>query len=305
MDFFIPIISVIGFGETGSLIASFINESKGNVDINIMDPSQDIEGKFLDLKHASIPQNNKVHHNNIDLLRKSQLIFHTAGVRGQVGENRNNKALDSLNIINDVFQNTSFKESALVLNISNPVEATAQWIHEATNRQLNVISTGTLLDTYRLKCILSDEFEIPYSLIETVVAGEHGSNMFPIWSQTKIRGKKISTLVSEEKLDEITDILKSTAKKIRETEQATKYGVAQTALVLANQYFSQEEAILPFTFNANNFLGEDLFINWPCRISRQHIIPSKIKLNEKETDSWKTAIKSIKKTTALKTSNNT
>lgn len=305
MDFFIPTVSIIGLGEVGSLIASLVNMDKENIDINIMDPSGSIEGRLLDLKHASIPKSNKIHLNDTNLLGKSQVIFHTAGVRGKIGENRNNKALDNLNIIKDVYKGVTFKDSALIVNISNPVEATAQWIHEATAKKLKIIGTGTLLDTYRLKAILSTHFDVPYSLVETMVIGEHGSKMIPIWTQTKIRGKKITTLVNDEQLDKFTEELKAAASKIRSTESATKYGVAQTAIELANQYFSKEEAILPFAFDASTFLGDNIFINWPCRISRQQIIPCKFKLNDVESLLWNSAIDAIGKTTSLKATQQT
>ena len=305
MDFLIPTISIIGFGETGSLIASLINQSRRNLSINIMDPSDNIEGRLLDMKHAGVPQNNKIQLNNTELLSKSQLIFYTAGVRGEPGENRMKRAFDNLNIIEDVFDGTELLESALIISISNPVEATAQWIHETTNEKIKIISTGTLLDTFRLQNILSTHFDEPLSAVETMVAGEHGTKMFPIWSQTKIRDKHISSLASEEQLEKFTLELKASATKIRGTEKATKYGVAQAAIFLAKHYFSQEEVILPCAFNAKNFIGKDIFVNWPCRLLKQHITPARIKLNSKEKILWDLALESIEKTTYLKPSKET
>ncbi len=299
MDFLISTISIIGLGETGSLIASLINQRRKDLSINIMDPSDNNEGKLLDLKHAAVPQNNKIELNNIDLLSKSQIIFYTAGLRGEPGENRNKRAFDNLSIIEDVFEDTVLMESALIISISNPVEAIAQWIHETTNEKIKILSTGTLLDTFRLKNILSNYFHAPLSSIETMVIGEHGSKMFPVWSQTKIRGKNIYSLTSEEQLEEFTQELKACATQIRKTEKATKYGVAQAAILLADHFFSQDEVILTCTFHAKNFINKDIFVNWPCHIRKQDVTPARIKLNPKEKNLWKSAVESIEETTYL------
>lgn len=302
MDYFIPVISIIGFGETGAVIGSLVNHGKHNIKINIMDPDEAVEGRILDLEHAAIPKNNEIHWNNNSLLTKSQLIFYTAGVRGNAGQSRNEKAKENLKIIKSVFENQELKSSSLIVSISNPVEAIAQWIHEIVKEKCTVLSTGTLLDTYRLRTILSKHFNMSTSFIETQVIGEHGSAMFPLWSQTKIKNKNIKQLVGDEQLSTFTETLKNTATEIRKTQLATKYGVAQTAITLANQYFARQSILMPIAFSSKKLIKNDIFVNWPCFVGKQHTIPNTLRLSNEEQELWEKALSSIQKTTALNTS---
>lgn len=303
MDFFIPVITIIGFGETGAIIGSLVNHGKHNIKINIMDPDEAVEGRILDLEHAAISKNNEIHWNNKSLLKKSQLIFYTAGVRGEAGQSRSEKAEENLKIIKNVFENQELKSSALIVSISNPVEAIAQWIHETIKCKCTVLSTGTLLDTYRLRAILSKHFNMSTSFIETLVIGEHGSTMFPLWSQTKIKNKNISKLVDDDQLAIFTETLKNTASEIRKTQPATKYGVAQTAITLANQYFARQSVLMPIAFSSKEFVKDDIFVNWPCFVGKQHVLPNTMRLTTGEQELWEKAVNSIHKTTTINTVN--
>jgi L-lactate dehydrogenase len=298
MDFFIPIISIIGFGETGSIIGSLVNCANSNIKINIIDPNEQLEGRIIDLRDAAAANNNKIIWNNTELLEKSQLIFFTAGVRNQPGESRSKKNRDNQSIIKTVFKGLVLKESSLIVSISNPVEATAQLIHQTIKGKCTVLSTGTLLDTFRLKTILSQHFKASKASIETIVIGEHGSEMFPLWSQTKIKEKSILSLVDTDQLTDFTNQLKGVASKIRETQPATKFGVAQAAIKLADQYFSNQTKLIPIAFSAKELESENIFVNWPCYLGKQHIIPLILKLTPEEKKQWASALQSIRKTTS-------
>mgnify|MGYP001269469399 CR=1 FL=1 len=297
MDFFIPTITIIGFGETGSLIGSLVNHGKQNIKINILDPDPDVEGKILDLKHAAIPKNNEISLNDRNLFSKSQLIFYTAGVRGKAGSSRNQNAAENKAIIRQVFKGQKIKKSALIVTISNPVESIAMWIHKEINGGCTILSTGTLLDTYRLKTILSERFKMSQSFIDTLVIGEHGSEMIPLWSQTTIKNENISKLIDKDELQIIERELKNTATKIRQTQDATKYGVAETALVVANQFFSSQSVLMPITYFDPELTKDDIFISWPVFIGKQHLVPTNLKLSAQEKEAWNRAVESIHNTT--------
>lgn len=303
MDFFIPTITIIGLGETGSIIASLVNHGKQNIKINIIDPDENAEGRILDLKHAAIANQNEIYWNNKKLVSESKLVFYTAGVRGKAGASRAENAARNKSIIENVFNAYTFKPSSLIVTISNPVEASALWIHRIVGSRCKVLSTGTLLDTYRLQTILSEHFETSASNIETIVVGEHGTTMFPIWSQTKINGQPIEEIASESELEVFWQTLLDSATIIRKTQAATKYGVAQTAITLANQFYAKQAMLIPLAFHAKSFIGDDLFVNWPCFVGKQHVVPTNIKLDKKEQERWQKALVSIRETTLQTTQN--
>ncbi len=293
MDFFIKTATVIGFGETGASISSLLNAETKGITINIMDPSSEVEGGIIDLSHAAIPNGNTILWNKREHFNNSDLIFYTAGVRGEKGQNRRQKAHDNKAIIEQVFEGISLSKNALIVSISNPVEAICHWIHQKLGRSLTVLGTGTLLDTYRLKTIIASHFKRPTSAISTTVIGEHGTHMIPLWSKTSLDGKPLNEICSVDELQSMNEELLNAANRIRATQKATKYGVAQTAITLANYYFSTEERQAPF---AHYSPEKDIYLNWVYKIGNRTIKPVNIEMTQVEQQRWSKALSALKST---------
>ena len=54
--------------------------------------------------------------------------------------------------------------------------------------QQQVIGLGTVLDTTRLRSLLADRLQVPPTQVSTLILGEHGDSMVPIWSAAQIAG---------------------------------------------------------------------------------------------------------------------
>ncbi|MGM0477679.1 MAG: lactate/malate family dehydrogenase [Bacteroidota bacterium] len=293
MDSFINTATVIGFGETGATIANLLNTQSSGIVINIMDPSSDVEGGILDLCHAAVPNENTVHWNEKKHFENSELLFYTAGVRGEKGQNRRQKAEANKSIVNQVFDGISLSKNALIISISNPVEAICHWIHQTTGKNTTVIGTGTLLDTYRLKSIIAEQLGCKTSAIQTTVIGEHGTHMIPLWSMTTVDDKPIREICSLSTLQAMTEALLNAANRIRSTQKATKYGVAQSALTLANDYFSPEKRTAAFAYLSSD---EEYYTNRVFAIGNRKIKAIDIAISATEEQQCQEATTALKST---------
>jgi L-lactate dehydrogenase len=296
-------ITVIGCGETGATISALLLSRFEKITLNILDPDEGISGKILDLEHAATCNGSKILWNDFESASDSDCLFFTAGMRGEKGEDRSKKAKENKELIASIFSQFEPKTNALIITISNPTEVMACWIFDYLKGRNIVVGTGTGLDTYRLQNIIAKHFERSIHDINTLVLGEHGSNMTPVWSQTTISGDYISEKVSDEKLNDFTVELKNSATQIRKTEVATKFGVSQCAVAILNSYISPNKAKLVVSFPAtkvDQIESDDIFISWPCMIGNASISAvQNIKMDKSEMAQLKEGIEAIKGTTNL------
>src|SRR5690606_23483034 len=81
------------------------------------------------------------------------------------------------------------KSDAIVFVVSNPVDVlTYLAVKELPLPESQVIGLGTVLDTTRLRSMLADRLNVPPTQVGTLILGEHGDSMVPIWSAAQIGG---------------------------------------------------------------------------------------------------------------------
>lgn len=181
----------------------------------------------------------------------------------------------------------------MIIVITNPVEPVSFWIKEAIGDRINFIGTGTALDTFRLKFLLQQRFNCHFSEIETAVIGEHGQHMIPLFTSTCINGKPIMKLTSGTELKMIETELKQSAFQIRETEKATKFGVAETTVFILKALFKEEGTRIPVSMPYVDSAGRKLFLSLPVIINKVAISPVPFTMNDHEQDDLQKAILSI------------
>jgi malate/lactate dehydrogenase len=280
-------IAIIGFGEVGSTLGAILNSNYQNITFNLFDFEEEISGRILDFNHACAVNNNRSIINDKKAIEEADFIIYTAGYSNKVGESRYSVAQKNKTLIAEIFDDLKVKKEAIVIVITNPVEPATLWVHESLKGSCTVVGTGTSLDTFRMKFILSRHFNCSVDEVETMVIGEHGEHMLPLFSLTKIKGVNISELLQEAELISITEELKLSASTIRKTEKATKFGVAETCSFIIKG-FAENKLDLPLSVpiqhqNASFLPKKDkIVLSWPVKWEDNILIPQIIDLNEEE-----------------------
>jgi malate/lactate dehydrogenase len=123
--------------------------------------------------------------------------------------------------------------------------------------------------------------------------------MVPLFSQSKIEDKYLIDVTNDDELKAIEEKLVKSAFEIRETEQATKYGIAQTCLELIQAFLSEKPICLPVSIGITEELRREfecklpLFISLDCVISQEGIKISSLKCSSTERLSLKLAANAI------------
>ena len=270
-------ISIIGFGEVGSTVASVLNARLRGVFFNIIDPSEHISGRILDFSHACSVRNNEISINDQELLSQADFVIYAAGSCNPKGTSRYTVAQENKNLVCELFNSLVLKPNCLIVAITNPVDLVSRWIFECLNRSNLVIGTGTSLETYRLNYLVSQFENCSVSDVNTMVLGEHGAMMVPVESHSYVSGKPIHQLYHQKELSGFYQEVIHAADQIRETEKASKFGVASCVEKIILSFVGEQEHIFPVSVLINSYYKkltgceDDIFISLPCVFKNNEI----------------------------------
>lgn len=125
----------------------------------------------------------------------SDLVIITLGKARKAGQSRIELVQSNVDIIRQVMpQTVKYAPDAIYIVVSNPVDILTYAIQKITDLpKERVIGTGTLLDSSRLRSIISEKAKINPGNVHGYVLGEHGDSSFVPWS-LKIKGQPIMPL---------------------------------------------------------------------------------------------------------------
>ena len=306
--------AIIGAGGVGATTAFTLVQSGLFNEIVIIDVNKNkAEGEVLDIAHG-IQFTNPVNIYSGDYkdLHDAYLVIVTAGANQMPGETR----IDLINKNASIFKKiipsiTEYNKDCILLIVSNPVDILTMLALELSGfPKERVLGSGTVLDTSRLRYLLSKKLEVDSKNIHAFIIGEHGDSELAVWSNADIAGIHIEDYCKnifdscDINLEEILDEVRNSAYHIIEKKGATFYGVAMAVKRIAQAIIRDEYSILPVSHFLNGEYGiKDVCLGIPsliCREGVKKIIP--ITLNEREksylnesANKLKSAYASIKK----------
>lgn len=188
-------VSIIGGGGlVGSCAASALQFGGIVREIALVDVNLELaEGQALDLLHgASLISDQVIHAGGTEQVTDSDVVCITAGLRRKPDESRldliNRNVALFRNILADV-RSHGLKPDARVFVVSNPVDVlTYLAVKELDLPPAQVMGLGTVLDTTRLRSMLAQRLNMPPTQVTTLILGEHGDSMVPVWSAAQVAG---------------------------------------------------------------------------------------------------------------------
>ena len=291
-------IAIIGAGKVGASCAYALILKNVAAEILLVDVNKDVcEGEVLDLSDAvPFSETSQVTQGSLQSSGQADIIVITAGAAQKPGQTRldlvdtNKKILDSI-----IGGMKPINKDAIILLVANPVDILtmiAQELSGLTGKQ--VIGSGTLLDTQRLRGLVSKELKIAQQSVHAYVLGEHGNSQFVAWSHANIVGTPLSEYVSQEQMDVFAHKAMRGAYEIIEKKGATYYGVAACVAEICECILFDQKRILPVSSYHDN-LGVALSL--PTVIGRggvENVFD--IQLSREEQEKLEGSIKALKDT---------
>ncbi|MBS7639779.1 MAG: malate dehydrogenase [Candidatus Bathyarchaeia archaeon] len=225
--------SVIGTGNLGSCIAYELANRGIFEEIVLVDIIRGLaEGNALDIGQAIALRNNtEVYAGDYSDVEGSYIIVVTAG-KPRTPEMKTRLELLEVNkrIISDVAQNLRrIGGDAIIVTLTNPVDIMnyLMWKYTGFPRE-RIIGSAGMLDSARLRYILSRKFGVPVLDVEAYVIGEHGDAQVPVFSKVRVRGE--ARILGEAEKFEIMDEIRRSALEIISKKGATIYAPANNTV---------------------------------------------------------------------------
>jgi L-lactate dehydrogenase len=232
-----PRIVIIGAGLVGGSAALFTAIAVPSAEIVIIDLERmRAEGQMLDLEHAAaFWGHGRFHAGDYEAARDADIIVITAGAGIKPGQTRLDVAQTNARIVGGIVDRTApIAPGAIYVIASNPCDVLAYVVHHRLGCvRERVISTGTSLDTARLRSLLSERLGVVAHAIGAYVLGEHGESALIHWSGATVSGMplelflaRVGKELSPESRSQMLRSVHEAAKLIKEGKGATHYGIA-------------------------------------------------------------------------------
>lgn len=137
----------------------------------------------------------------------------------------------------------------VVVSITNPCDLVALYFRLHT--KLNVVGTGTALDSARFRVRIAAQLGIAPSAVEAFCVGEHGNSQVPVWSQARVGGCLIGELSGEPDHLDKQAIGKDTIDAgwaVVTGKGSTEFGIGAAAAELIRAILTDSRQVLPCSY---------------------------------------------------------
>lgn len=291
-------VVIIGCGNVGMSYAYALLNQKTRVnELALIDLDEKrIEGEVMDLNHCLpfAPTPMTIKKGSYEDCNDATIVMIAAGANQNPGETR----MDLINKNSKIFKEIVTKVmengfNGIFLIATNPLDVMTYvtWKYSGLPHH-KIIGSGTILDTARLRYMISEKLNISTRNIHAYVIGEHGDSEFVPWSSAQVGTQDIKDFISEEELNQISEKVRNAAYEIINRKGATYYGIGMCLVRITNAILSDENSIITVSsYDKTNdiFVGGATIINKNGCKERMYI-----KLNEEETKKLEKSISIIK-----------
>ena len=299
---------LVGTGFVGMSMAYTFISTGGLDELVLIDlDTEKAIGEVMDLQHA-LPYSHQakmvIKAGGYEECGDASIVVITAGAPQKPGETRLDLTAKNTRIIRNITEQVMESGfNGIFIIASNPVDLMTLVVSKVSGLPHNrVIGSGTILDTARLRHLMSEYLGVSSKNIHAYIMGEHGDSSFVPWVHAYVGCKNLLELLDDTKrnlsdLHEIYYQVQQSAYEIINRKRATYYGIglALNRLVLA--ILDNENCILTVSAYQNGEYGhKGFYTGVPAVINRQGIQSIvKLKLTESDQDKFDNSCETLKK----------
>lgn len=269
---------VVGDGFVGSTTAYTIMLGGLFSEIVIIDINEDkAEGDALDIAHGvSLVKPVKVYAGDYTDCKDADIVVITAGVGQSPGETRLDLLKRNVSVMKSITENIMqhAPKDIILLMVTNPVDILTYVVHKISGLPKNqVLGSGTVLDTSRLKYLISKKTGIDARNCHTYIIGEHGDSEVAAWSITNIGGMSMHEFCrytgkcNINDLAEMYEDVKNAAYEIINKKGATYYAIAVAVARIVECIAGDENSILTVSSVFSGEYGiENVALSVPTKV---------------------------------------
>ena len=275
-------IVLVGTGFVGMSMAYSMLNRGGIQELILIDIDKDKTiGEEMDLSHGLpfAPQKMTIKAGDYNDCKDAQIVVITAGVAQKPGQTRLELAEVNAKIVKQITQSIMASGfNGIIIVASNPVDLMTYVVSKVSGLPRNqVIGSGTVLDTARLRYLIGDYLKISSKNVHAYIMGEHGDSSFVPWEHCYVGCKKIIDVMKDnhhpmDKLSKIHEGVVNAAYEIIEKKKATYYGIGMALNRIVRAVLDDENSILTVsTYLDNKYGQDDIYIGVPAIINKNGV----------------------------------
>ena len=248
-------ITIIGAGSVGSTIAYTLAHDEIASEIVLINKEK-VEGEVMDIEQGTCFRSpvSLVAGDYADA-KDSDIVIITSGIARKPGQTRIELTQTNVNILKSITpQIVKEAPDAKYIIVSNPVDIMTYVFTKISGLPENqIMGSGTILDTARLRYGLSEHFKVAQGNIHAYVFGEHGDTSFIPWTgayisglstdeyyeEMKAHGKDVKPLDKEAMLEYV----QKSGGKVIAKKGATFYAVSATVCQLVGLILAASDSL--------------------------------------------------------------
>lgn len=235
-------VTIIGAGSVGATTAFALlarNEASEVVLIDIN--TEKALGEALDIKQATpFIDNCDIYAGSYRDAVDSDVVVITSGVGRKPGQTRLELVQTNMGIIQKISTEiVKYAPNAIYILVANPVDILTYAFLKYTGLPKNqVLGTGTVLDTIRLRTRLAEIYNVNKQQVHANILGEHGDTSFVAWSTATIAGIPVDeynasiatpyNIPTEYKREDVENYVRKSGGKIISRKGCTVYGIGMS-----------------------------------------------------------------------------
>lgn len=301
-------VAIVGTGLVGSstafsLVTQGVCDEVLMIDIN----NERAVGEAMDLNHSIeyLNRNTKVRAASYDECGDVDVIVITAGAPPKPGQTR----LDTLDlsakivetIVNPIMK-SGFKGYFII--VSNPADIIAYHVYKLSGLpKSHVLSTGTSVDTARLKNFIGELLDVDPRCVQGYSMGEHGDSQMVPWSHVTVGGKSFIKVLEDNKdrfanvdLDKLVQDTAQAGWEVYKRKGTTYYAIASATVGIIKAILYNENKIIPVSTLLEGEYGvSDIFAGVPVILNSEGVKEIvEIHMSDEEKNKFQNSINIIK-----------
>lgn len=250
-------ITIIGAGSVGATIAYALSFTDIASEIVLIDINKEkVEGEVMDINQGtSFRTPISFVAGEYEDAKGSNIVIITSGVARKPGQTRIELTQTNVEILKSITPHiVKVCPDALYILVSNPVDIMTYVFTKISGiPEKQIIGSGTLLDTARLRCGMAKHFKVAQNNIHAYVFGEHGDTSFIPWSSAYISGVSLNEYENFMKTggeeippfdkDAMYNYVRTSGGQIINKKGATYYAVSTSVCNLCNILCASNDSI--------------------------------------------------------------
>ena len=270
-------ITIVGAGKVGSS-AAFNILGRRISDVVLVDVVENLAvGEALDMMQAApaIEFDGKIKGTkDFSEMKGSELVIVTAGLARQPGMSRIDLVNKNAKIVKSVVKEVvKYAPDCKLMIVTNPVDVMTHVAYKESGFKRNrVFGMGNILDTLRFRSYLAMELGVSREDIRALVIGEHGDSMVPLVNFASVSGIPVSTLLSEEQIEKIASLTKTSGADVIKLKGSTIYAPAAVIAIMADAVLRDRNRVMSVsTYLQGEYGLSNVSIGVPCVLGKNGV----------------------------------